>query len=142
FSMHATKLFATAEGGVIHCGDGDRLSRLRAMGNFGFTQSRVATMLGLNAKLSEIGALLGLERLRDFKEIVAAHVAIADLYKTQLPEFTFQRVVGQRVAYMFMPVLLPASCASRRRMLIDAMARRGIGVRHYFRPHLAEHPFF
>lgn len=142
FSMHATKLFATAEGGIIHCGDIDRLDRLRAMGNFGFTQPRIATMPGLNAKLSEIGALLGLARLRDIEGVVAARLAVADRYKSLLPEFTFQRLVGRRVAYMFMPALLPPRWASRRKILVDGMARRGIGLGQYFSPHLAEHPFF
>ena len=32
YSMHVTKAFATSEAGVIHCGDPDRLTCLRAMG--------------------------------------------------------------------------------------------------------------
>ena len=70
FSMHATKLFATAEGGVIYCGDLDRLARLRAIRNFGFAQPRIATLPELNAKLSEVGALLGLVRLQNFEQLI------------------------------------------------------------------------
>ena len=71
YSMHATKTFATAEGGVIYCEDSQRVARLRSMGNFGFEVPRTATMPGLNAKLSEIGALLALKRLEDFEAVVA-----------------------------------------------------------------------
>jgi len=142
FSMHATKLFATAEGGVIHCDDLDRLARLRAMGNFGFAQPRIATMPGLNSKLSEVGALLGLSRLDNFEEIVASRVALADIYRAHLPGFGFQRLLGRRVAYMFMPVLMPPGQARERKSIVAAMARHGIGLGHYFSPHLAEHPFF
>jgi dTDP-4-amino-4,6-dideoxygalactose transaminase len=142
YSMHATKLFATAEAGVIHCGDADRLARLRAMGNFGFGSSRVTTMPGLNSKLSEVGALLGLAKLDHFKDVVASRLTLADSYKAHLPGFTFQRVVGQRIAYGFLPVLLPAALSGQRSELVAAMSRQGIGVRHYFSPHLAEHPFF
>ena len=51
FSMHATKTFATGEGGVIYAGDGARIAALRTMNNFGFGADRCATMPGINAKL-------------------------------------------------------------------------------------------
>lgn len=142
YSMHATKLFATAEGGVIHCGDADRLARLRVMGNFGFGSPRITTMPGLNSKLSEVGALLGLAKLDQFEDVVASRLTVADSYKAHLPGFTFQRVVGQRVAYGFFPVLLPAALSGQRSEIVAAMERQGIVVGHYFSPHLAEHPFF
>ncbi|MGJ3629267.1 DegT/DnrJ/EryC1/StrS family aminotransferase [Sphingomonas sp. MMS24-JH45] len=44
FSMHATKPFATAEGGLIHCGDPVTIERLRAMATFGFGAPRTATL--------------------------------------------------------------------------------------------------
>jgi dTDP-4-amino-4,6-dideoxygalactose transaminase len=43
---------------------------------------------------------------------------------------------------MFMPALLPPGWAERRALLIGVMAKHGIGMAHYFSPHLAEHPFF
>jgi dTDP-4-amino-4,6-dideoxygalactose transaminase len=143
YSMHATKVFATAEGGVIHCGDDlDRLTRLRAMGNFGFGQPRCATMLGLNSKLSEIGALLALSKLDDFEKIVRHRNILARAYKDNLPGFIFQRAIGQRLSYQFMPTLLPTEWAGQRGVLVDRMAGLGVQIRHYFSPHLAEHPFF
>ncbi|WP_422631147.1 DegT/DnrJ/EryC1/StrS family aminotransferase, partial [Pseudomonas proteolytica] len=47
-SMHATKTFAVAEGGLIHSGDARLIDRLRAMTNFGFEAGRNATLPGLN----------------------------------------------------------------------------------------------
>src|SRR3546814_9127227 len=40
FSMHATKTFAVAEGGLVHSGDAGLIDRLRAMINFGFQGQR------------------------------------------------------------------------------------------------------
>lgn len=142
FSMHATKTFATGEAGVIHCGDAERLARLRTMGNFGFGRSREATMPGLNSKLSELGALLGLAKLHDFEEIVRHRDAIAAVYRRNLPGFQFQRVVGRRIAYQFVPALLPEDCRMSRPAIIEALAAEGIGAAHYFSPHLAEHDYF
>jgi dTDP-4-amino-4,6-dideoxygalactose transaminase len=141
-SMHATKTFATAEAGVIHCGDPARLRRLRTMGNFGFGQPREATMPGLNSKLSEIGALLGIAKLDGFEAVVSNRAALADVYRELLPGFTFQRVVGRRVAHQFMPALLPEDCLVSRAAVVAELAAKGIGAAHYFSPHLAEQPYF
>lgn len=142
FSMHATKTFATAEAGVIHCGDPDRVRRLRTMGNFGFGRPREATSPGLNSKLSEIGALLGIAKLEGFEAVVSHRAALADAYRELLPGFTFQRVVGRRLAYQFMPALLPEDCPAPRAAVVAELAAMGIGAAHYFSPHLAEQAYF
>jgi dTDP-4-amino-4,6-dideoxygalactose transaminase len=143
FSMHATKTFATSEGGVIYSADKDRLNRLKAMANFGFSAPRTATMLGLNGKLSEVSALIALERLRSFDAIVEHRVNLARAYRDALePVFGFQLTRGRRLAYQFMPALLPEKTANRRKDIIAELEEIGIGVASYFSPHLAEQSFF
>lgn len=142
FSMHVTKSFATAEAGVIHCGDPERLARLRTMGNFGFGRLREATMPGLNAKLSEVGALLALARLDRFEQVIANRAVLAAQYRAELPGLGFQCINGQRLAYQFMPVLLPDNGTVPRDAVVTALRENGIGVAHYFSPHLAEHAYF
>jgi dTDP-4-amino-4,6-dideoxygalactose transaminase len=142
YSMHVTKTFATAEGGVIYCADRERLARLRAMGNFGFGLPRTATMAGLNAKLSEIGALLALAKLGEFEPLVERRAALATAYRRLLPELGFQRETGRRCAYQFMPVLIGEAQALRRAELIAGLAAQGIGVARYFSPHLFDQPYF
>lgn len=142
FSMHATKAFATSEAGLIHCGDAQRVERLRAMGNFGFTQPRTATMPGLNAKLSEVGALLALVRLEGYEEVVRHRLELAASYRELLPGLAFQRPTGARIAHQFMPALLPPGWGPRRERLIASLEERGVAARHYFSPHLAEQPYF
>ena len=142
YSMHATKTFATSEGGIIYCEDKNRLARLRAMGSFGFGEPRTATMPGLNSKLSEIAALLAIGKLREFEGIVKHRAALADAYRANLPGWTFQRAIGKRLAYQFMPVLIPESLASQRDSILSEMLDAGIGTGKYFSPHLAEQPYF
>lgn len=142
FSMHATKTFATSEGGLIHCGDAQRLARLRVMGNFGFGEPRSATMPGLNAKLSEIGALVALARLESFANVVTYRTKLAEAYRRRLPDLGFQEVGGTRTAYQFMPALLPLRLAGQAEAVVEGLAERGIGARHYFSPHLAQQPYF
>lgn len=142
YSMHATKTFATGEAGVIHCGDGARLSRLRSMGNFGFGRPREATMPGLNAKLTEVGSLLGLAKLDRFEQVVQHRNELAAMYRENLPGFQFQCVVGHRLAYQFMPVLLPPNSRVSRSEVTAELQATGIGAAHYFSPHVAEHSYF
>jgi dTDP-4-amino-4,6-dideoxygalactose transaminase len=142
YSMHATKTFATAEGGVIHTGDPDRLARLRAMSDFGFGEARSATMPGLNAKLSEIGALLALAKLDDLDRVVEHRGRLVECYRDALDGFGFQQPTGTRQAHQFAAVVLPQGLGERRAEIAARLEARGIGTRHYFSPHLAQQPYF
>lgn len=141
FSMHATKAFATTEAGVVYCGDASVVETLRAMGNFGFAEPTIATLPGLNAKLSEVAALLALEKLKDLDRIVAHRARLAEAYRSGLPDFTFQQTRG-RPAYPFVSVLVPPSVTERRDEIMEALRAHGIGCARYFSPHLAHHPYF
>lgn len=141
-SMHATKTFAVAEGGLIHSGDSALIARLRSMTNFGFDGSRSAVRHGINAKMPEILALMARMKLDKIDAIASNRAAIELHYRTALRDFTMQHAVGRRRASQFMPVLLPASLAGRRDAVIAALAKQGIGAGSYFSPHLAQQPLF
>ena len=142
FSMHATKAFATAEAGLVYSSDPALIAQIRAMGNFGFGEPRSATMPGLNSKLSEVGALLGLLKLGDIENIARHRSTCFEKYRARLPDFTFQHMTGQRVAHQFVAVLVPGDAADDVTALMAKLAGRGIGTGRYFVPHLAEQPFF
>lgn len=142
YSMHVTKTFATAEAGVIHSADVELIAELRTMGNYGFGQPRCATTAGLNAKLSEVGALLALKKLEGFERVVTHRVDIARAYRDELQGWMFQEMQGERHAHQFMPVLLPADRAPSRQRILAELTRSGIGCGSYFSPHLAEQPYF
>ena len=142
FSLHATKAFATLEAGLTYCADATTVGALRAMGNFGFSEPRTATMPGLNSKLSEVTALMGLEKLAEFERVIGHRAGIAAAYRAELPGWTFQLLTGRRHAFTFMPVLLPEHCAPHRRAIVQALAAEGVGAGCYFSPHVAEQPYF
>ena len=142
FSMHATKSFATGEGGLIYSADRDKIGRLRAMSSFGFGQPRTATMPGLNAKLSEVGALMALLRLQDYDSAILARETLMAQYRNSVPELTFQATGGGRQAHQFVPALLPRNLAPLREDLKNLMGASGVGIGSYFSPHLAEQAYF
>jgi dTDP-4-amino-4,6-dideoxygalactose transaminase len=140
YSMHVTKTFSTGEGGVVYCDEEDLIATLRCMGNFGFGQPKSATMPGLNSKLTEIGALLGLEKLKELEGVVARRQKLMDTYRQELPELTFQRTRGRKLAHQFIPALLPKG--QNRNEVVARLAAEGITVSKYFSPHIAEQPYF
>ena len=141
FSMHATKSFAVGEGGVIHSADTDLIARLRAMANFGFGQPRTATMLGINAKLSEVAALTAQLRLQEYDEIVRRRAALSKQYRSRLGWMRFQAASPRLQAHQFVPAMLPRLAAPLRSQIQKLLREAGIGTATYFDPHLAEQPY-
>ena len=140
-SMHATKTFAVAEGGLIHSGDHGLIARLRAMGNFGFEEGRRATLPGLNAKFPEVLAVAARAKLAEIDDVADRRLAVEAAYREGLAGLGLQRAYGRRRAMQFMPVLLPRQLAARREALAEALAAQGIGSGLYFSPHLGEQPW-
>lgn len=68
FSTHATKVLGSGEGGVVVSSDPEWIIRLKAWMNFGFWGSRNSGVLGLNAKMSEYHAAVGLASLEMWPE--------------------------------------------------------------------------
>jgi dTDP-4-amino-4,6-dideoxygalactose transaminase len=142
YSMHVTKTFATSEAGLIYCADAAAIDKLRSMGNFGFEQPRAATIPGLNSKLSEVGALLALQKLSDFNQLVQHRLKLVSTYQQLLAGWTFQQRVGRSDAHQFVSVLPPEAYAARRGHIFKQLGAAGIGYGKYFDPHLAEQPYF
>jgi len=142
FSMHATKGFAIGEGGLVYCDDAAKIAMLRSMAGFGFDETRLAVMPGLNAKMDEISALLALTKLQEIEAVSEHRYRLYQLYRRLLPAFTFQRMTGRRSAMQFVAVLLEDESAASVAEIISGLAHHGIGAGRYFAPHLAQQPFF
>lgn len=148
YSMHATKVFATAEGGVIHSGDASLVEALRRMTNFGFAGGRSAEGPGFNAKLPEVLGVLAAEKLKEIDRIADHRAALDAAYRRHLGGFAeengfeFQAQTGRRQALQCQSVLLPRAFAGHRAAIIASLAEQGIGAAQYFSPHLGEQPWF
>ena len=142
FSMHATKTFAVAEGGLVHSSDPAVIHTLRAMTNFGFEAGRSATLPGINAKLPEVIAVMARAKLAEIDVVCDNRSAIEQAYRDALSDtFQLQKVTGRRRASQFMPVLLPEALAGQRASIVAALEAAGVGCGQYFSPHLAEQPW-
>jgi len=72
FSLHATKVLPAGEGGIVVFGSAEQARTFRAWTNFGFAGTRLSSIIGTNAKMSEITAAYGLASLDDWAEERAA----------------------------------------------------------------------
>ena len=142
YSMHATKTFATGEGGLVHSGDEALIEALRRMTNFGFGEARSAQAPGMNAKLSEVGGLLASAKLQDIAAIAAHRAHLGACYRAELAEFTPQAEDAGRQCFQFWSMLLPPHLASSRATILARLGELGVGSGHYFSPHLGQQPYF
>jgi dTDP-4-amino-4,6-dideoxygalactose transaminase len=83
-SFHATKIVSTFEGGAIVTNDDALAKKIRFMKNFGFSNYDEVDHLGINGKMPEICAAMGLTGLESFDSFVAANRRSHARYRTEL----------------------------------------------------------
>ena len=81
FSFHATKLFHTAEGGALSFRDDNLKTRIDYLKNFGIKNEEEVIMPGINGKMNEMQAALGLVTLRYVEEEKAKRRALLGTYR-------------------------------------------------------------
>ena len=72
FSFHATKFFNSFEGGAVATNNDALAKKIRLMQNFGFADMDLVEHIGINGKMTEVCAAMGLTNLRSierFKEV-------------------------------------------------------------------------
>lgn len=84
FSFHATKLFHSAEGGALTYNDPDLKQRIEMLKNFGLDNTGNVVMPGINGKMNEIQAALGLLVLRQLEEERKKRTKLKSLYMNLL----------------------------------------------------------
>lgn len=86
FSVHATKLLPTGEGGVVTTENKDLADCLRRARNFGLDGDGDCTLVGLNAKMCEFPAVLGTLGLRDLDNALQRRRELAERYLRRLSD--------------------------------------------------------
>lgn len=83
-SFHATKVFNTFEGGAIVCHDENMKHHIDNLKNFGFRGETVVEEPGINAKMNEVQAAMGLLQLRYIDDNIKKRKFVVDLYRDYL----------------------------------------------------------
>ncbi len=135
-SFHATKLFHTAEGGAIFCKDEKLFDKLFARHNFGHNGFVDIDELGINGKMSELNAAMGLAVLPYVQENMEKRKNIVEIYKNELlSHFEFQIIRPlTNYNYSYFPIIFPTEIK-----LLESLfefEKEGIFPRRYFYPSL------
>ncbi len=145
-SFHATKVFNTFEGGAIVCPDAKTKQRVDHLKNFGFVDETIVVAPGINGKMSEFNAALGLLQLKGIDEALKKRKAIDARYREGLAGVKGIHCLsdaGEKVAnYAYFPVLVRPEYPLNREALYQKFRDNGIYVRRYFYPLISDFPMY
>ena len=132
-SFHATKSFHTFEGGAVVSRSRAIARRVELLRTFGLRSTGDVFEPGINGKLSEPHAAMGLVNLRYVDRWIRAREVRVRLYRdllSPLPGIEFQRLGPSRHNHIYMPILL---ATRRQRDRVDRhLYRNGIRTRVYY----------
>jgi dTDP-4-amino-4,6-dideoxygalactose transaminase len=145
-SFHATKVFNTFEGGAIVCPDARSKQRIDHLKNFGFVDELTVVAPGINGKMNEVQAAMGLLQLRTIDEVIAARARIDHLYRERLDGVAGIRCLGNageaRWNHAYFPVFVEPGFPLSRDALYLRLRDHGIWARRYFYPLISEFPMY
>ncbi len=140
-SFHATKLFHTIEGGALVINDDTLYEKAKLMINFGINGPDSVIELGINAKMNEFQAAMGLAVLDDISSIVEGRKQIYQHYEESLKDVLVLQEQNPDATrnYSYFPVIFPTEeqLLKVKKTLNDL----DIFPRRYFYPSLDTLPY-
>jgi dTDP-4-amino-4,6-dideoxygalactose transaminase len=144
-SFHATKVFNTFEGGAIISPTIKSKHRIDHLKNFGFVDEITVVASGINGKMSEFNAALGLLQLNHIESAISSRKRIDAEYRRLLGHVSGIRcmpVVEGTGNYAYFPILVERDYALGRDALYEKLRQHGIFARRYFYPLISEFPMY
>lgn len=140
-SFHATKIFHTIEGGALIIKDDQLCEQARKMINFGITGPDQIECLGINTRMNEFQAAMGLTLLDQMGEVTQKRETLYNLYNSLLGDSLKRPVWNPHASnnHHYYPVIFPSEESLKRAQ--QALNERNIFPRRYFYPSLDELDF-
>ena len=141
-SFHATKVFNTFEGGAIVCGNAEMKARIDRLKNFGLVGETDIEEPGLNGKMHEFSAALGLLQIEHIHESIRKRGVIDALYRTELEPVKGINIPKDNLSikqnYSYFPIMIEDKYPVCRDRLQQKLKDIGILTRRYFFPPVSE----
>ncbi|MDR1695221.1 MAG: DegT/DnrJ/EryC1/StrS family aminotransferase [Endomicrobium sp.] len=138
FSFHATKLFNTAEGGCLTYNNDDLVKKIYNLRNFGIQSEEIVEEIGINGKMNELQASLGLLNLELFEEEKNKRAEIKAFYDQNLAGIKGIRVPQMPEtatnSYQYYPIVIEDDYPLSRNELYEKFKSINIMTRKYFYP--------
>lgn len=145
-SFHATKVFNTFEGGAIISPDSKTKQRIDYLKNFGFANETTVVAAGINAKMNEFQAAVGLAQLKHIDAAIDARACVDTLYREQLSGIPGIRChtpsTAHRHNHAYFPIFIGDDYPLSRDQLYFRLHEYGIRGRRYFSPLIPEFPMY
>jgi dTDP-4-amino-4,6-dideoxygalactose transaminase len=145
-SFHATKVFTTFEGGAVISKDSEMKQRVDNFKNFGIADEVTVVASGINAKMNEFQAALGLLQLDYIDQAIQQRRKIDEIYREQLAGIRGIRCLAPSTArqhnYSYFPVLVDPDYPLSRDDLYARLREHNIIARRYFYPLISEFPMY
>lgn len=145
-SFHATKVFNTFEGGAIISPDAKTKNRIDQLKNFGHAGETTVVAPGINGKMSEFNAALGLLQLQHVDRAIELRRRIDEAYRKGLEGTRGIRCLGtagERVPnHAYFPILVGPEYPMTRDELNEKLKANGIVPRRYFYPLISDFPMY
>lgn len=145
-SFHATKVFNTFEGGAIVSPNAHTKLYIDQLKNFGFVDDVTVVTPGINGKMSEFNAALGLLQLKDVDQAIDRRREIDRRYREKLAAVEGIHCLGfsgeSNPNHAYFPILVRPAYPMSRDALYHALRENGILVRRYFHPLISSFPMY
>ncbi|HYF84135.1 MAG TPA: DegT/DnrJ/EryC1/StrS family aminotransferase [Clostridia bacterium] len=139
FSFHATKVFNTIEGGALVYNNPEFERQFDLYKNFGITGPETVEAVGLNAKMNEFAAAMGLCNLKYVdKEIEKRRIAV-NIYRRYLKDIHGIKYLddkpGVKHNYAYFPIIIePDEFGLTRDEVCEKLKQYNVFTRKYFYP--------
>jgi dTDP-4-amino-4,6-dideoxygalactose transaminase len=145
-SFHATKVFNTFEGGAIVCPDAKTKQRVDYLKNFGFADEVTVMAAGINGKMNEFQAALGLLQLNYVDKAIESRRSIDKIYRNSLAGIKGIRCLAEPSEtsrnYAYFPIMVETDFPLGRDALYLRLRDHGIYGRRYFYPLISNMPMY
>jgi dTDP-4-amino-4,6-dideoxygalactose transaminase len=145
-SFHATKVFNTFEGGAIVSPDAETKQHIDHLKNFGFVDEVTVVEAGINGKMSEINAAMGLVQLKNIDEAIEKRKEITQNYLSGLKDTKGIVCLNEGGTYTsnysYFPIFVQKNYPLTRDQLYERLRVNNIYARRYFYPLITEFPIY
>lgn len=140
-SFHATKMFHTIEGAAIVIKDDALYEKAKIVRNYGSDGPDSVAMLGINAKINEVEAAMGLCMLEEEDIIQRERKKSHEFYTEQLKNYVQLQKKNKDAtqSYSYFPVVFRSE--EEMSKVREALLKKDIAARQYFKPSLDTLPY-
>ena len=138
FSFHATKLYNSIEGGCLTYNNENLVRKVYNLRNFGIRSEELVEEVGINGKMNEIQAAIGLLNLDLYKAEQEKRAKVKAFYDENLSKIKGIRIPSMPEdvtnSYQYYPIVIEDDYPITRDELYEKFKEKNILTRKYFYP--------